>query len=159
MSKGYIIIATGTEYIKQAYLCAKSIKHTQTINNVSLLTGDKVPDEYTDVFDKIIDIPISDRNKVDFYRTDIRWKAFHSTPYKETVLLDTDMLFLSDISHWWNYLSNYDVCFTSNVRTYKNKLVSKPPIFAKTSALKNIKQPCKAGTSKGVLYGKSFRFG
>ena len=124
MSKGYIIIATGAEYIKQAYLCAKSIKHTQTINNVSLLTGDKVPDEYTDVFDKIIDIPISDRNKVDFYRTDIRWKAFHSTPYKETVLLDTDMLFLSDISHWWNYLNNYDVCFTSNVRTYKNKLVT-----------------------------------
>ena len=37
MSKGYIMIASGEEHIQQAYLCAKSIKQTQTIKNVSLL--------------------------------------------------------------------------------------------------------------------------
>ena len=35
MSKGYIMIATGEEHIQQAYLCAKSIKQTQNIKNVS----------------------------------------------------------------------------------------------------------------------------
>ena len=124
MSKGYIMIATGEEHIQQAYLCAKSIKQTQTIKNVSLLTGDKVSDQYKHVFDNVIAIPTSDRNTQNFYRTDIRWKAYHETPYQETVLLDTDMLFLDDVSYWWSYFKNYDLCFTSNVRTYKNNPVT-----------------------------------
>ena len=124
MSKGYIMIATGEEHIQQAYLCAKSIKQTQNIKNVSLLTGDQVSDQYKHVFDHVIAIPTSDRNTQNFYRTDIRWKAYHETPYQETVLLDTDMLFLDDISYWWSYFKNYDLCFTSNVRTYKNNPVT-----------------------------------
>ena len=98
MSKGYIMIATGEEHIQQAYLCAKSIKQTQNIKNVSLLTGDQVSDQYKHVFDHVIAIPTSDRNTQNFYRTDIRWKAYHETPYQETVLLETDMLFLDDLS-------------------------------------------------------------
>tara|TARA_Y100001954_G_scaffold220898_1_gene256400 strand:+ start:1170 stop:1967 length:798 start_codon:yes stop_codon:yes gene_type:complete len=137
MNKGYVMIATGEECVKQAYLCAKSIKHTQTINNVSLLTSDNISEQYKDVFDKIINIPTSDRNKQNFYRTDIRWKAFHDTPYEETVVLDTDMIFLDDISHWWSYLSNYDLCFTKNVRTYKNTNVTNN-FYRKTFTQNNI---------------------
>ena len=47
---------------------------------------------------------------------------WRSTPYEETVVLDTDMIFLNDI--WWEYLKNYDVCFTKNVYTYRNNLVT-----------------------------------
>ncbi len=115
------MMASGAEYVKQAYLCAKSIRETQTINNVSLLTNDTVPQEYKSVFDKIIEVPNS---QTDFYRTDFRWKVFHITPYDETIVLDTDMIFLTDVSHWWNYLRKYDICFTKNTRTYRNTLIT-----------------------------------
>lgn len=122
MSKGYVIVASGEEYLKQAILCAKSIRKTQSLNNISLLTNEVVKD--TSLFDKIIDIPANDWNTTDRYRTDVRWKVFHETPYEETVLLDSDMLFLSDVSHWWDYLGFYDVCFVKNVRTYRNTLIT-----------------------------------
>ena len=137
MTKGYVMIATGDEYVKQAYLCAKSIKETQTINNVTLLSSDNIPSKFKDVFDDVISIPHVDVNPNNLYRTDIRWKAFHVTPYEETVVLDTDMIFLTDVSHWWNKLKNHDVCFTKNVRTYKNNIVNND-YYRKTFTKNNI---------------------
>ena len=124
MSKGYVMIAMGNDYVTQAYICAKSINATQTINNVSLVTSDIVPDEYKSVFDNIIEVPWHDKNSRSFYKTEHRWKVFHLTPYEETVVLDTDMIFLSDVSHWWNQLSSFDVCFPTSARTYRNTIVS-----------------------------------
>ena len=39
--KGYLIIASGKDYVRQACLCAMSIKHTQTVtnNNIFRLPG------------------------------------------------------------------------------------------------------------------------
>ena len=54
MDKGYIMVAMGDDYVRQAYLCALSIKKTQSIKNVSIVTSDIVPEEYKSVFDKII---------------------------------------------------------------------------------------------------------
>ena len=53
MTKGYIMVAMGDDYVRQAYLCAVSIKKTQTINNVSIVTSDTVPEEYKSVFASI----------------------------------------------------------------------------------------------------------
>ena len=53
MDKGYVMVAMGDDYVRQACLCAMSIKKTQTINNVSIVTSDTVPEEYKSVFDKI----------------------------------------------------------------------------------------------------------
>lgn len=124
MSKGYLMVATGTDYINQAILCAKTIKKTQTLNNVSVMTDQPSEIKDKNLFDEIITIPAQDNNKTEFYRTDIRWKTFHETPYEETVVLDTDMIFLTDVSEWWKYLKYYDVCFTKNVRTYRNNIIT-----------------------------------
>jgi alpha-N-acetylglucosamine transferase len=121
MSKGYVMMASGKEYVKQAYLCALSIKKTQEINSVSIITNDELPDEYHSVFDNVIEIPW--QTGTDFYRTEDRWKIFHVTPYTETIVLDTDMIFLSNIDYVWIYLEKYDVCFTTNVQTYKGTTV------------------------------------
>ena len=75
-------------------------------------------------FDKIIEIPWIVDGDNTYYLTEQRWKAFHVTPYKETIVLDTDMLFLSDVSHWWNILDRYDVFLTSKVFTYRNQEVT-----------------------------------
>ena len=46
------------------------------------------------------------------------------TPYDETVILDTDMIFPTDVSHWWDILSQRDIWATTKVRTYKGEIVS-----------------------------------
>ena len=124
MSKGYLLVATGKEYVTQAYLCAKSIRETQTISNVSIMTSDVVPKEYLNVFDKVIDIPwLSETESKSLFLTEQRWKVFHVTPYNETVVLDTDMIFIDDVSHWWQYMSKYSVLLTSRVHDYKRNII------------------------------------
>lgn len=123
MSKGYLMMALGDEYVLQACLCALSIKKTQTINSVSIVTSDSVPDKYKSLFDNIIEVPWHDKNAKSFYVTEHRWKNFHVTPYDETVVLDTDMLFIDDVSHWWKYFSNKSIAFVTNVRDYRGNIV------------------------------------
>ena len=43
------------------------------------------------------------------------------TPYKETVILDTDMIFPTDVSHWWDMLSEKDIWACTNVKTYRGE--------------------------------------
>jgi hypothetical protein len=116
MSKGYLIIASGEEYIKQAYLCALSIRATQTMHNVSLITTDDISETVHSVFDEVIK---TDKLKESRYLTSIRAKAYDLTPYEETIVLDSDMLFTSDVSGWWNLLSTKDLFFTNYVTTYR----------------------------------------
>lgn len=123
MSKGYLMIAMGNDYVLQACLCAISIKKTQSINNVSIVTSDVVPERYKYLFDEIIEVPWHDKNARSFYVTEHRWKNFHVTPYDETVVLDTDMLFLNDVSHWWTYFSRKSIGFVTNVLNYRGRLV------------------------------------
>lgn len=121
MDRGYLLIATGKQYVKQAYLCAKSIKETQTLNNVSIATADDIPDEYKSVFDHVIELPwISKAESNSMFLTEQRWKSYHITPYEETVVLDADMVFIDDVSHWWDYMKEHSVLLTTNVKTFKN---------------------------------------
>jgi hypothetical protein len=125
MSKGYVILAEGKEYIRQAYALALSIKSTQhIINNVSLVTNDVVEDEYIRAFDKIIPIPWISKTDDSMFKVEHRWKLYHVTPYEETVVLDADMLMLSDISHFWDEFSKHDVYYTSKVYTYRGNLIT-----------------------------------
>lgn len=121
MSKGYLMLASGDEYLLQACLCAMSIKHTQKINSVSIATDSVVPKKYKHLFDNIIEIPWVEEQR---YAVEHRWKLYHITPYEETVVLDTDMLFLTDVSHYWRLLDKHDLFFTSKVQTYRNQTVT-----------------------------------
>jgi hypothetical protein len=130
MSKGFLIFAQNTDsidYVKQAYALALSIKHSQTeITSVSLITNDNVADQYKAVFDNIIPIPWYDATG-SHLKAEHRWKLYYASPYDETIVLDSDMLMLDDISYWWKYLSNYDLKFCSHITNYKLE-----PIFQDT---------------------------
>ena len=43
------------------------------------------------------------------------------SPYDETVILDTDMVFPTDVSHWWDTLSDKDIWACTNVKTYRGE--------------------------------------
>jgi hypothetical protein len=130
-TKGYLILAqnnSSNDYVRMAYVLALSIKNSQKeITSVSLITDvpDAVPNHYKEVFDHIIEIPWYDDALNSDWKIENRWKIYHITPYDETVLLDADMLFLTNVDHWWGNLSkNYDLFITSNVMTYRNETVT-----------------------------------
>ena len=126
MSKGFLLLSRNKpniNYVEQAYALALSIKATQKIKSVSLITDDVVPEHYKLVFDNIISIPDADEKSKSVFAAEHRWKFYHLSPYEETIVLDSDMLMLDDISAWWDYCSNFDLAFCSKVTTYKHEPV------------------------------------
>lgn len=144
VSKGFVVFAQNTktvDYIRQAYALALSIKYTQKeVTNISIVTNDKIPKEYRKAFDKIIPIPWFDKKGNSRYATEHRWKLFHVTPYEETIVLDTDMLLLEDISQWWEYCSNHDVRFCNRIKNYKLDVVT-DTTSRKTFIANNLSSP------------------
>lgn len=131
MDKGYLILAQNNskdDYLKMAYVAAMSIKITQqAVKNVTLITDvpDAVPDHYREAFDLILPIIWYDDALNSEWKIENRWKLYHMTPYESTVILDADMLFLTDISNWWNYLDkHHDLFITNKVMTYRNEEIT-----------------------------------
>lgn len=124
MSRGYLVMAQGN-YLDMAVTLAESIKKTQSeVNNISI----------------IVDCDVSEHPAVDHFiqlSTDMsgnaEWKIhnrcqfYNLTPYDETVILDADMLFLTDVSHWWQHLSEHELLITSKVKTYRNTWITSSP--------------------------------
>jgi hypothetical protein len=124
VSKGFVVLAKNTDdtdYVKQAYALALSIHATQSETAISIITNDNVPEEYQEVFDQIIPIPWEDQ-KSSRYVAEHRWKIYHVTPYDETIVLDSDMLLIEDISQWWDYCSNHNLKFCSRIKNHKNDI-------------------------------------
>jgi hypothetical protein len=126
MSKGFLVLAQNSDvnYIRQAYALALSIRATQpTINNISIVTNDAVPEEYQTAFDQIIPIPFNDSASNSTWKVENRWKLYHASPYDETIIFDTDMLVLDNIEGVWKFVSDRDLFFTSSVVDYKNRVI------------------------------------
>lgn len=121
VSKGFLVFAQNTsdvDYVQQAYALALSIKFSQgSVRSVSIVTNNEVPEEYLWAFDKVIPIPWFKEGTR--FQAENRWKLYHATPYEETIVLDTDMLLLEDITEWWSYCSNYDLKFCSRIKNHK----------------------------------------
>lgn len=127
MSRGYIVIAQNsgeTDYLKMAYALALSLKVTQsTVNNLTVCVDKNtvVPKKYSDVFDNVVQIPWLDDSKEEKWKINNKWKYYYMSPYDETVILDADMVFPTDVSHWWDILSEKDIWATTNVKTYRGE--------------------------------------
>ena len=123
-SRGFCILAQNnskTDYVRQAYALAASIHRFNNNQNVCLITNDDVPDNYKWAFDKIVEVPWTDQADAADWKIENRWKVYHASPYSETIVMDADMLVLQNIEHWWNYLENKELYFTTNVKTYRNE--------------------------------------
>jgi hypothetical protein len=145
LSKGFLVIAQNnadTDYVKQAYALALSIRYSQiNIKSVSVITNDIVPDKYKTVFDNIIPIPFNDDALNAGWKVENRWKLFHASPYDETIVLDTDMLVLEDLSAWWNYCQSYDLRFCSRVINYKKEVIDKDIYHRQTFIQNQLSNP------------------
>jgi hypothetical protein len=114
MTRGYLLFALDTDsvdYTRLAYACALSIKLTQPsgYNSVALVTNSSVN---SPVFDHVV-------NYTGPTGMDARSRAYEYTPFDQTVLLDADMLFLKDMSHYWDLVADRDLFITTSPQTYK----------------------------------------
>lgn len=126
MTKGIIVLAQNNKtdnYVEQACLLAMSLQlHNNT--PISIVTNDTIPLDYQSLFDQIIPIPFGDAAETSEWKIENRWKLYHASPYDETIVMDTDMLVLQNIDTWWDFLSNYELFFTSSVLTYRGELAN-----------------------------------
>jgi hypothetical protein len=126
MTKGHVFLAQNSDvdYVRQAYALALSIKHNNVINQTCLITNNTVPTEYRRAFDYVVDIPWKDSAKDSKWKIENRWKIINASPFKESLVYDTDMLMLSSNDHWCDFLKNTDVSLTASVVDYKGRIIN-----------------------------------
>lgn len=130
-SKGYLVLAQDTNdynYTRLAYALALSIKSSQTtVNKICLATTvniDTLDPKIKEVFDDIVPIPWIDHAQDSAWKIENKWKYYYMSPYDETVILDADMVFPADISHWWDILSLQDIWITDSPRTFRGDIIT-----------------------------------
>ena len=126
---GYITVVQNnatTDYLELAYLQARSIKSTQSIKSYAVMVDEPtkalITDRHLAVFDYVLDVPYGDAASADDWKLANDWKVWCVTPFKETVKLDSDVLFTRDISHWWDLMRAKEVCIATNIRDYKGNI-------------------------------------
>jgi hypothetical protein len=122
LNLGYFMVANSTasvDYLRLAYVTALSIKLTQPkeFNQVAIatLTPEKVNEfAHPWVFDRVIKFDQRPRGM------DARARAYEFTPFKETVFLDSDLLFLNPVDHWWDHMRKHDLYVATRPMTFRN---------------------------------------
>lgn len=121
--QGFLTFAIGKKYVKLAYVQALSIKLSQQINNVAIVVDEESAielDNFPKVFDYVIKI---NHTPIDWDMTQY-WRAFNLTPWRETILVESDMLFPTSIDHWWSTLRQKDVCITNQVKDFRENTIT-----------------------------------
>jgi hypothetical protein len=115
------------DYLDMAIALAESIKQTQsTVNNISIIVDCDIDVTEHSAVDDFIELP-TDMSGDDKWKIHNRCQFYDLSPYDETVILDADMLFLSDVSGWWDMMSKYNMLITSKVKTYRDVWVDASP--------------------------------
>ena len=126
--QGYLTFAQNTntvDYLRLAYAQALSIKCTQKINSYAVIvdthTAEQIQHCHRKVFDYIIVLEQDDAKEHDWKLAN-EWQAFDLTPFRETVKLESDILFTRNIDHWWTGMRLQEVTFTTCIRNYRSEV-------------------------------------
>ena len=120
--QGFLTFARNSDtvdYLHLAYVQALNIKATQRIHSYAVVVDDKtnalITDEHRRVFDYVVI-----HNSSGPYEAEAH--AFWLTPFKETIKLESDLLFTRSIDHWWPAFRLKDVCLSTGGRDYKQNI-------------------------------------
>jgi hypothetical protein len=108
MTKGFVIMAQGDDYVKCANALEKSIKKVMPNANVTIVTTDMLP--YGD--------QAPDTN----WKLQNDWQVYEASPYDETIKLEADMIIPRNIEHWFDVMSIQDIVVCTNIRDFKGDL-------------------------------------
>lgn len=129
---GWLTIAQNTniDYLHLAYLQAKNIKATQRSNSYAVIvdeaTAQQITAKHRTVFDYVITLPI-DWAADETWKQSNEWQVFNLTPFKETIKLESDLLFTRDVAHWLHALRLKDLCFSYHCRDYQGHTKTTSP--------------------------------
>jgi hypothetical protein len=121
--RGFLTFAVGKEYVKLAYAQALSIKLTQKNNNVAIIVDTDAVQEL-DKFDKIFDEVIVINHTQNGWDMSQYWQAFRLTPWRETFLVEADIIFPTSIDHWWDIVREREVCLPNAVKDFREDTIT-----------------------------------
>lgn len=123
--QGFVTFAQNTEdvnYLELAYLQCLNIKATQKYNSYAVIvdaaTKELVNDAHCNTFDYIIDLPVDHNDPANTRKFANEWQVFRLTPFKETIKLESDLLFTRSIDHWWTAFRLKNVCLSTGAKSF-----------------------------------------
>ena len=123
--QGYVTFAQNTDevdYLELAYLQALNIKATQKHNSYAVIvdaaTKEQLNESHHRVFDYIIDLPVDHNEPTSNWKLANEWQVFRLTPFKETIKLESDLLFTRSIDHWWTAFRLKNICLSAGARDF-----------------------------------------
>jgi hypothetical protein len=119
--RGYLIPAVNTstvDYIDCARQLAQSIKAWHPTAQICLLTDQ----DYCDpVFDFVKKLPYGDRSNNTTWKLSNDWQCFATSPFRQTIKLEADMIAAGPIDHWWTLFEKRDVVVSQGCRDFYDK--------------------------------------
>ena len=112
----YAINTAEVDYAELAYLQCLNVKTTQRENRYAVVvdenTYNSLNNKQLNTFDHIIQI---DKNCDNPFS--VEPDVWYHTPFKETIKLESDLLFTRSIDHWWTAFRLKNVCLSTHART------------------------------------------
>jgi hypothetical protein len=100
--RGYVIPAIGDQYVACAKRLKQSILQFHPEAHVTIVTREM--------------LPYGDQGG---YAND--WQMFHTSPYRQTIKLEADMICAGPIDHWWALFEQRDLVISQGVRTFRDE--------------------------------------
>jgi hypothetical protein len=123
---GFLTVACNdgvVDYLKLAYAQALCVKKTQKNNQFAVVvdgsTKKQLNEKYLSTFDYVIEAPEHSYGR---YGTEAF--LFELTPFKETVKLESDLLFTRSIDHWINAFRLRDIVLSTGCKNYRQEASS-----------------------------------
>jgi hypothetical protein len=120
---GFLTVACNTEqtdYLRLAYLQALNIKQTQKNNKFAVVvnkaTASEITQSHKKIFDYVVEAPEHDYGP---YGTESF--LFELTPFKETIKLESDLLFTRNIDHWIHAFRLRDILLSTSCKNYQQE--------------------------------------
>jgi hypothetical protein len=116
----FAVNSKDTNYLELAYLQCLNIKATQQKNSYAVIvdtaTNELVTDQHRRVFDYVIVMDGVDR----VFDKPYGFEALvNHTPFKETIKVESDLLFTRSIDHWWTAFRLKNVCLSTGAVNYQ----------------------------------------
>jgi len=117
--QGFVTFAINTgevDYGRLAYLQCLNVKATQRENKYAVIVDESTYNSFNNkqlnTFDYIIRLPEGEYSNP----FSLEPAVFSLTPFKETIKLESDLLFTRSIDHWWTAFRLRDVCLSTGAK-------------------------------------------
>jgi hypothetical protein len=122
--QGFLTLAINSQevdYLKLAYLQALSIKKTQKNNKFAVLVDSNTKKEITSTHESVFDYIIELKESHNGNPYALEPQVFWYSPFKETIKLESDIIFTRSIDHWWNTFRLRDLVLSVGCKNYKQE--------------------------------------